>query len=171
MTRRWHARWAPPLLTGLALGLSATSGAPALERAAAWSQYRDRGAAVQFDLPAQLFRPESAGQEEGSGTTFSTSDGRARLRVFRRANTARESPRAYLRRVAKTENANFTYIRTTDRFFVASGTRDGAIFYRRCNFSSSRIGCLHLDYPQSEKRAWDATVTRISRSMRLLDAD
>ena len=163
-------------LTGLALGLPLAPDVRAQERAgdraSAWSHYQDRAAAVQFDFPSHLFPQKSAGQER-SGSTFSTTDGRARLRVFSRANAANETPRAYLRRVARTEEADFTYIRTADRFFVASGTREGVIFYRRCNFSSAdrRIGCLHLDYPQREKRAWYDTVTRISRTMRLVNSD
>jgi hypothetical protein len=172
MMKRLLACCAALWLTGLVLGPPFTSDARAIERAGTWSPYRDRESGVQFDFPSHLFPQKSAGQER-SGSTFSTADGRARLRVFSRANAANETPRAYLRRVARTEEADFTYIRTADRFFVASGTRDGVIFYRRCNFSSAdrRIGCLHLDYPQREKRAWDDTVTRISRTMRLVDSD
>jgi hypothetical protein len=59
-------------------------------------------------------------------------------------------------------------VRTTPLFFVASAVRGGMILYRRCNFSARadrRVGCLQLEYPRSEKRAWDNVVTRISRSL------
>jgi hypothetical protein len=39
------------------------------------------------------------------------------------------------------------------------------IYYSRCNFSALHGGTIHcfdLVYPQSEKRAWDAIVTRIT---------
>ncbi len=52
----------------------------------------------------------------------------------------------------------FHYVRTTSRFYATSGVRDGMIIYRRCNFSSEadrRVGCVQLEYPQAEKRAWD----------------
>lgn len=46
------------------------------------------------------------------------------------------------------------------------------IFYSCCNFSSEMGGAVHcfdLVYPQHEQRAWDAIVTRISRSLRPLE--
>ena len=60
----------------------------------------------------------------------------------------------------------------TRTFFAISSVRQGLIFYSRCNFSADAGGAIHcfdLVYPQQEKRAWDALVTRISRSLRPLD--
>jgi hypothetical protein len=42
------------------------------------------------------------------------------------------------------------------------------IYYSRCNFGGAAIHCFDLAYPQAEKRAWDAIVTRISLSLRPL---
>jgi hypothetical protein len=138
-----------------------------------WGQYRDKELGLTFDLPAHIFSLDSA-KRGRPGTLFSSPDGRAQVRVFGSVNKTNDTPRQYLRRTAGTDQANFTYVRTTSTFFVASGTRDGMIFYRRCNFSSSaakRIGCIQLDYPQREKRAWDAAVTRMSRSLRIVALD
>src|SRR5262245_56758453 len=136
------------------------------ERTPRWGHYRDRNFGLEFDFPAHIFSLKSA--EEGrEGVTFSTADGRARIRVFGRSNVAKDTPTRYLRRIAK---GRFTYVRTTSRFFVASGTRDDMIFYRRCNFSrDKRLSCFQLDYPRSEKRAWDNIVTRASLSLRASD--
>jgi hypothetical protein len=63
------------------------------------------------------------------------------------------------------------YRRVTPSFFAISAEREGMIYYSRCNFSTLRgatIHCFDLVYPQSEKRAWDAIVTRISLSLRPL---
>jgi hypothetical protein len=163
----------PLAICTIALALALPPGASALEPPrddAGWERYRDPEARVALDLPAHVFSAKS-NEPERSERLFSTRDGRAQLRVFARANKDNENPRTYLRRVAKTEKADFTYMRTTTRFFVASGKQGGMIFYRRCNFSASgrRIGCFHLDYPQREKRAWDTTVTRMSRSLQLLN--
>ena len=148
----------------------AGSSVSAIERSS-WGQYRDREVGLTFDMPAHIFPLESA--EGGrSGTVFSSSDGRAQLRVFGAPNETGVSPREYLSRIAKSEAADFSYVRTASTWFVASGTRDGVIMYRRCNFSSSagkRIGCIQLNYPQREKRAWDAAVTRMSHSLRLVE--
>ena len=46
------------------------------------------------------------------------------------------------------------------------------VYYSRCNFSAAGGGAVHcfdLTYPQREERAWDAIVTRISRSLRPID--
>ena len=163
-------------LTALVLiaGIMATPGVAAPEdgvaaaaRPAGWGRYRDKESGVSFAFPAHIFSLETAAQAR-DGVVFSTADGRARIRVFGFVNEARDTPSGYLHRIAKAGEGAFTYVRTTPRFFVASGTRDGTIFYRRCNFSGSadkRVGCLQLDYPQREKRAWDDVVTRISLSL------
>ena len=149
------------VVTDLAAGAAA-----AAERPDGWGRYRDRQFGMAFDFPSHVFSLKSAEQGR-DGVVFSTPDGRARIRVFAIRNEANDSPRAYLRKFARPDEASFSYVRTTSRFFVASGTRDGNIFYRRCNFlrSEHRIGCFQMDYPATEKRDWDATVARISLSL------
>jgi hypothetical protein len=155
-------------------GLLGSSGAAAVESSAEWGQYRDKEAGLVFDLPAHIFPPDSAKQGR-VGTVFTSRDGRAQVRVFGSANEVNDTPQRHLNRIAGSgERADFTYVRTTPTFYVASGTRDGVISYRRCNFSRSgenRIGCIQLNYPQRDKRAWDAPVTRMSRSLRLVARD
>jgi hypothetical protein len=132
-----------------------------------WGRYRDHDLGMSFDFPAHIFPLRSAEQGR-SDVVFSTGDGRARIRVFGFVNEEKDTPRRYLARIVRTEQGRFTYVRTTPRFFVASGTLDGMIFYRRCNFFRSadqRVSCLQLDYPQQEKRDWDRIVTRISASL------
>jgi hypothetical protein len=139
--------------------------ASAAERPPGWGRYRDRDFGMAFDFPAHIFSLESA-EQGGEGVRFSTPDGRAHILVFGFRNEANDTPRRYLSRIANPEQARFTYVRTTPRFFVASGTRDGMIFYRRCNFlEDKRVGCFQLDYPEGEKREWDNIVTRISLSL------
>src|SRR5215813_2832428 len=124
--------------------------AAAAERPSGWGRYRDRQLGMAFDFPSHIFSLRSAEQGR-EGVVFSTPDGRARIRVFAVDNEANDTPRRYLSRIAKADEGRFTYVRTTSRFFVASGTRDGMIFYRRCNFPASvdrRVTCFHMDYPQ-----------------------
>jgi hypothetical protein len=168
-------RHALPLAALLAClnGPLGSSGAAAVERSSGWGQYRDKEAGVTFDLPAHIFPLDSA-KDGRPGTVFTSADGHAQMRVFEMTNEARESPRRYLARIANPDAATFTYVRAAPTFFVASGTRDGMIFYRRCNFGrpiAKRIGCIQLDYPQREKRAWDAAVTRMSQSLRIMPRD
>jgi len=141
-----------------------------LAQSSGWGRYRDRDLGMAFDFPAHIFSLKSA-EQGGRDVVFSTPDGRARIRVFSVANEANDTPRRYLSRIAKPGEGRFTYVRTASRFFVASGTRDGVIFYRRCNFPTAdrRIACFQMDYPQREKRAWDRIVTRISLSLAAAD--
>jgi len=150
----------------MCMGNPAAQGA---ERPAGWGRYHDPDFGLAFDFPSHVFSLRSAEQGR-QGVTFSTLDGRARIRVFGFANDAKDTPARYLRKITKTGEGKFTYVRTTPRFFVASGTRDGTIFYRRCNFvRADRVSCFHMEYPQSEKRAWDDVVTRISLSLTAAD--
>jgi hypothetical protein len=169
---RWAA-WLVAITLGSLLVMADTAArqetASAAERSPGWGRYRDRDFGMAFDFPARIFPLKSA-EQGGEGVLFSTPDGRARLRVFGFRNEANHTPRGYLSRIANFKQARFTYVRTTRRFFVASGTRDEMIFYRRCNFfRDKRVGCLQLDYPVQEKRAWDDIVTRISLSLAAAD--
>jgi len=155
------------MLACLAMATDAVARDRTEDAASGWGRYRDRNFGMAFDFPAHVFSLKSA-EQGGQGVAFSTPDGRARIRVFAVVNEANDTPRRYLSRIAKADEGRFTYVRTTSRFFVASGTRDGMIFYRRCNFPASvdrRVTCFHMDYPQREKRAWDDVVTRISLSL------
>ena len=55
--------------------------------------------------------------------------------------------------------------RVTERFFVVSSFRNGLIWYNRCNFARRTATCVLINYPASEKKQWDAVVTRISNSL------
>jgi hypothetical protein len=167
------AMWLISLVLGclaVVTDAAARDQAEASARASGWGRYQDRDFGMRFDFPAHIFSLKSA-EQGGQGVVFSTPDGRARIRLFAFANEANDTPRRYLGRTAKAGEGRFTYVRTTSRFFVASGTRDGMIFYRRCNFPASgrRVACFHMDYPKQEKRAWDGVVTRISLSLAAAD--
>jgi hypothetical protein len=169
MTSRWNR--CVSLSAGLLFCM--TTGSSDLF-AVEWGQYRHKEAGLVVDMPAHIFPLDSAREGRGA-TVFTSRDGRAQVRVFGSVNDANDTPQRYLNQIARSgERADFTYVRTTSTFFVASGTRDGVISYRRCNFSRSgerRIGCIQLNYPQRDKRAWDAPVTRMSRSLRLVARD
>jgi hypothetical protein len=81
------------------------------------------------------------------------------------------SPAAFMRSKFAASRSSLTYDRVARNFFAISTRRGGLIAYLRCNFSANAGGALHcveLRYPESEKRSWDAIVTRISRSVRPL---
>jgi hypothetical protein len=81
------------------------------------------------------------------------------------------TPATYLNAYLRMPPGQLAYQRVTPSFFAISALKDDTIYYSRCNFSrseTSAIHCFDLVYPASEKRAWDAIVTRISLSLRPL---
>jgi hypothetical protein len=119
-------------------------------------------------VPASIFIP--AGKpKRGSGQKFERADGRAVLSIYSRPNDTGENPATYLRHNLRMDRSALDYARVARSFFAISSERQGIILYSRCNFSRRAIHCFDLTYPQEEKRAWDAVVTRISLSLRPLE--
>jgi hypothetical protein len=158
------------VLPALAVAVALLAGEPGKAVAvegSGWSRFHDPKLGISFQFPAHIF-PQEATDEGERGAVFSTADGRARLRVVGFVNSRNQTPRSYLAQIPGYRTEKFHYVRTTSRFYIVSGVRDGVILYRRCNFSrraERRVSCLQLEYPQNDKRPWDEVVTRISRSL------
>ena len=107
--------------------------------------------------------------EKGVGQRFEREDGQTVLSIYARQNEDDDTPASYLKKNLR--QFGLDYERITRSFFAISMEPDGTIFYSRCNFSARRsiIHCFDLVYPQSEKKAWDPVVTRISLSLRPLE--
>jgi hypothetical protein len=121
---------------------------------------------TRVEYPAGLFAVDVTGSDT-QGRVFKTRDGRATLGIFAFRNERKESPARYLRRAFPDDRGGLEYDRVAKNFFAVSGVKDGVILYRRCNFSEDGlVHCADIRYPASEKRAWDAAVTRISLSLR-----
>jgi len=117
--------------------------------------------------PSGIFTlKEDAADANPPGDVFTTSDRRAWLHIFVYRNDLNESPAQHLKRVFPRDRRVLNYDRVASRFFAISENKEDRILYRRCNFTQHLIHCIDLNYPRSEKRAWDDIVTRISRSPR-----
>jgi len=141
---------------------------PALD----WQTFMIPDFGTQVEYPAGLFEVFDGESEKGIGERWMTADGRAFLTIYSRANEAADTPASYLKNNLRVARAALEYERVTRSFFAISSTREGLVYYSRCNFSADAGGALHcfnLVYPQREERAWDAIVTRISRSLRQLE--
>jgi hypothetical protein len=123
----------------------------------------DAGLAV--DYPAGLFPVDAGPTEKGKGQRFRSADGAYEFAAYTLANAEKDSPARYLRKNLIVAPESLIYRRVTEQFFVMSSIREGRIFYSRCNFLLG-IHCIYLEYPQAEKRAFDAIVTRVSTSLR-----
>ncbi len=151
-----------------AIGTAAGAHAQSLELAAPrWAVSEAPGAAV--DYPSNIFSVDAGPSPRGTGRRLQTADGRAEFMVYASPNQDHDSPRSYVRKYLAVPQAKLDCTRITDRFFVVSGIEGDRVFYSRCNYprgSSGPMHCIYLLYPQAETRAWDAIVTRISRSLR-----
>ena len=149
------------LAADLLLTLSALSSADAQVRSRPpesldWQTFLVPEFGTTVDYPAGVFSVPDGKADKGFGQRFNSADGRAVLTIYTRENEEGDTPATYL----------------TPHFFAISSERQGLILYSRCNFSTDAGGAIHcfdLIYPRAEKRAWDAIVTRISRSLRPLE--
>lgn len=148
----------------LCILVSASSGASAQYQ---WTAFSDaRGTRIEY--PADVF---SVRERAEIGQAFTTSDGRARIHMYSMPNPKALAPGEYMQANFPARRSVLTYDHVARNFFAISTRQGGIIVYVRCNFSPVRGGALHcvdMRYPENEKRAWDAVVTRISRSVRPL---
>jgi hypothetical protein len=138
-----------------------------------WTTFVEPRLGTRLQFPSELFSTHEGTAYRGIGEQYRTSDGRAALAVYSQPNLQHETPRNYLRRNNRAPKRIIDYVRVTRYFFAISALDRGTIYYSRCNFSRKpgTIHCFDLKYPASEKRAWDETVTRISRSLQPLERD
>ena len=157
---------APALLAATATGAATQAAAQPLATPQ-WSVLAETGTAV--DYPANIFSVEAGPAPRGTGRRLQSDDGRAEFMLYVSPNEDHDSPDSYVRKYLAVPKAKLDYTRITGRFFVVSGIQEGRVFYSRCNYprgSSGPMHCIYLLYPEAETRAWDAIVTRISRSLR-----
>lgn len=134
-----------------------------------WATYKNSRFGTTAEYPADLFTVFDPPPENGDGQGFRTPDGRSHLSVYGAWNVEGHTPETYISNYVDLAGASVTYRRVTDRFYVISGTRDGNIFYDRCNFSADPKGiidCLTISYPEQEKSQWSPIVSRLSKSLR-----
>jgi hypothetical protein len=165
------------VLSNVLVTLSALSGAHAQiqgrqPEALDWQTFLVPEFGTTVEYPAGIFSVPDGKAEKGIGQRFSSADGRSLLTIYTRENEAGDTPASYLKNNLRVGRSALDYERVTRSFFAISSTRQGLIFYSRCNLSTDAGGaihCLDLVYPQAEKRAWDGVVTRVSRSLRPLE--
>ena len=129
----------------------------------AWQRYVIAETGANVDLPTAIFSNNAGKPESGYGARFLTADGRANLTVRSVRNDSKDTPAAFLAKMRPPRD--IVYRRVTPSFFVVSSIRNGLIWYDRCNFAGGSVTCVLINYPATEKKAWDSVVTRISKSL------
>ena len=139
-----------------------------------WATYSNPRFGMTADYPADLFTVLDPPPENGDGQGFKTTDGRAHLLIYGAWNAEDDTPKSYFDNYIDVKGTSVTYKHITEHFFVASGMREGKVFYDRCNFSAhpdAAIYCFSISYPEQEKTEWDSIVSRLSRSLRAVQVN
>ena len=142
-----------------------------LPRDAQWTVFFEPSLGTRMDLPSAVFSMPDGPAYRGVGASSRPRTAAPRWRSTRSATTSATRRRAICARTSLFPRAAVTYERVTRDFFAVSGVREDKIFYSRCNVSPTggTLHCFDLQFPARERTAWDAIVTRMSRSLRPLN--
>jgi hypothetical protein len=162
---RWFAGFTRLVLA--AVLLAGTAGpSPAQE---GWTTYKNERFGYSLYYPASHFE---AGQppDNGSGMTFTSRDGKAKVVVFGVNNGDRLSPQEY-RRVLLQEFGGYDkldYSPSGSTWFVLSGFRGDNIYYQKVMFTCSNaiINVFSMTFPATEKAFYEKMVERMEDRFR-----
>lgn len=134
-----------------------------------WTRVFNQAFSFEFETPRAVFLPIAT--EAADSYAFGSRDGRASLYVLAlnaNGKSLKDIKDGY---VSTLTDAQTTYEQPLRDAIVASGFKQGRIFYLRVALSSdgSRAAILDLTYPEDLKRDFDPIVTRISRSFRFVE--
>ncbi|MGB0085071.1 MAG: hypothetical protein WBP94_06825 [Rhodomicrobiaceae bacterium] len=126
-----------------------------------WLTYQNPRFGFSLYYPSALF---GAGEpsENGSGLTFISADGHAKIVVFGAHNAENYSPTEY-RRILLQEFGGYdrlAYSPKGQTWFVLSGFRGGNIYYQKVMFSCANkvISVFSMTYPTAEKAVYEAMI-------------
>lgn len=135
----------------------------------AWTTYTNSRFGYSIYYPAGLF---AAGQppENGSGMTFTSRDGRAKIVVFGVHNAEKLSVREY-RRVLLDEFGGYDkldYSPIGQTWFVLSGYRAENIYYQKVMFTcgGAVISVLSITFPAADKPFYESLVELVEDNFR-----
>ena len=140
-----------------------TAVAPTLAHAETWAVYKEDNCRLTY--ASSMFQP--GGTDAESYRRFSGPNKDTYFRTIALPNEEQLTPAEIRAEYLKNKGtAGLVYERTKRDFLVLSGNRGKNIFYTKVALSpdNETICVLHISYPRKAKRAFDAIVTRMSRS-------
>jgi hypothetical protein len=139
-------------------------------QSATWGVYQDDTKKCRLNYPKSIFTVGK--KDEADFQRFSGPNKDIYFRIAGLPNDERLSPKQIrMEYIKNRDKAEVVYERTKRDFLVLSGVRDRKIFYSKIAVSpnTKNICVLHIVYPLKTKRAFDAIVTRMSRSFAATD--
>ena len=130
-----------------------------------WAKFRDDTEKCRLVYPSSVFTTSSTDEENYQ--RFSGPEGDTYFRILALENEDHLTPAEIKAEYIKKKGTkDLVYDRSKKDFLVLSGFQGRLIFYTKIALSSDNetICVLHISYPRKAKRAFDAIVTRMSRS-------
>lgn len=133
-----------------------------------WKHFENSRFGFSIDVPAGLI--EGDPPENGDGATFTSPDGTAELRVWGSylVDSSLKQDAAMRRQGEIEEGWRISYAPVKKAWFVYSGTKADRIVYAKGVSACGGDVALYfrIEYPKSEKKQYDALVTRLSHSLK-----
>jgi len=131
-----------------------------------WRSYAN----PRFGTRAEVPRGWTMGPapENDDGRVFTAPDGRATITVYGPLHVSDSIDEAMKIYEAPKDGETVTYRQRGKRAITVSGTRADHIFYRKAVLScrDQVWNGVAIEYPAAQKQAFDALVTRVSKSLR-----
>lgn len=129
-----------------------------------WAEYEDETHGCRLDYVSDLFSEDALDKDDFQ--RFSGPNKNTYFRVKGLANEENWTPAQIRAEYIRERGSDVVYERTKSDFLVLSGIRGDNIYYTKVALSSDNgtICVLDISYPRKKKRAFDAIVTRMSRS-------
>jgi hypothetical protein len=155
-------RWSKACLAAIAL----LAFAAAATAASQYRSYVNERFGMTADVPTDW--KADPPPENSDGLHFRSPDQRASLAVYGRLNISDTVDDAMRDYETPGKDETITYRHRERRAVVVSGIRGDTIFYSRHVLScrDEIWNSVHIEYPATEKAAYDALVTHVARSLR-----
>ena len=114
-------------------------------------------------FPRDKFPNELPAPTSGDGRGWAAANG-ANIFIYARHNTGGETPSSVI--ADRKAEDGVTYKAHGKRWAVASGYRDGKIFYERYIFRGDLIHSISIRYPKSARSTYDKLVGPVTMTLR-----
>lgn len=136
-----------------------------------YSTYTNDRFFFSIDYPATLLKMQDA-PENDDGRTFFSGDSTVEMRVWGQYNALSETLKQKYNATLKSFPQKPSYMVLGPTRYVVSGLRDGKIVYVKTLYRKAKdvevFYTLTIEYPAADKARWDAVVTHIANSFKII---
>jgi hypothetical protein len=158
----WRDLRAGLAATGLLAALALLPALPAQGSDAGWAHHRDEAQGMSLSYPQALF-PETMKTDEG--WRFAGPD--AEIEISARDDAGIRSTSELRTLIVNSAGyGNLTYSPSGQSWMVASGYRDGDIYYEKFFVRGGKVRAFSIRYPKAARDIYDPVVERLEDGFR-----